>query len=239
MKFPGLVKSLWSCLPSRTRDNNNMGGGGKLRHRSEAARTVPCPHCARLFTDHHAVAQHAAGCRERQGTARQLPCPTCGKLYRYVSDAAQHFESGSCPGCPGREAARQVAYGFVANSAAGQRFLTAPLALTDGGYGAPLRLTCGAARSHVSAPSGTTGYLPPPDPNYNCPTCGKQFRALSDLMQHQSAKAACGGGGASGTLLSLPPRRAAGFGYVTELGTDDDASDYGDGSDDSDSDYYY
>jgi hypothetical protein len=65
---------------------------------------------------------------------RDVACPGCGKTYFTMGDSAQHFESGSCPSCPGAANARKTMYTLlrqresVANADGmfinGQRLLT-------------------------------------------------------------------------------------------------------------------
>ena len=123
-----------------------------------------------------------------------------------MGDAAQHFESGRCPSCPGQDNAMRAAYGFAREQ---EQRAGATGAFTNGG---PQMLTfngAGAQDYTVGYQSG--GY------NYNCPGCGKQFRQLSALLNHQQAKPACAGahhlaraigaGPAPGHALDAPAKR--------------------------------
>ena len=48
---------------------------------------------------------------------RTVSCPACGETrFRSSANAVQHFESGSCSSCPGRERARAAVHGFVARN---------------------------------------------------------------------------------------------------------------------------
>ena len=63
--------------------------------------------------------------RGAQGSApRNVACLVCGGgRFKSAAGAAQHVESGTCPGCRGRVNARRGIYDFVRRSAATQQFL--------------------------------------------------------------------------------------------------------------------
>lgn len=125
-----------------------------------------CPECSKRFADANSLAQHRHTHR-----ARSFPCPGCGELYRGMTDAAMHFESGSCNACRGKDAARRAAYDLVANQPGGSRFLTNPRMLTYDGQ--------------VGGGYSDSGH------NYQCHACGKTFGQLSSFMQHTQNRPAC------------------------------------------------
>ena len=96
-----------------------------------------------------------------QGSAaRNVACPVCGEVrFESAAGAVQHVESGTRPGCRGRENARRRIYDFVRRSAATQQFLNPAL---------------------MDRPSGVVVCEKP----YKCTRCPKEFRRRSDLMQH-------------------------------------------------------
>jgi len=101
-------------------------------------------------------------------------------MYRSMADTAQHFESGSCPHCPGAEEARRVAFGFARQmeERSGLRFTTAQKMLTFNDDGEQ---------------DYRQGYDAHGD-NYACPGCGKAFRALHSMLSHIQARPQCQGG---------------------------------------------
>jgi hypothetical protein len=133
--------------------------------------TVFCDECGGQFPDENSLRQH-----KRTHQPRTFACPGCNRMYRGLTDTALHFESGSCAGCKGQENARRAAYQLVAQQAkGGSNFLTNPLMLTDGG-------------------SASVGGYSKEGPNYRCPSCGKTFRLVSALMQHQQSTACIAAG---------------------------------------------
>eukprot|EP00320_Phaeocystis_rex_P002738 CAMPEP_0119077334 /NCGR_PEP_ID=MMETSP1178-20130426/94467_1 /TAXON_ID=33656 /ORGANISM="unid sp, Strain CCMP2000" /LENGTH=107 /DNA_ID=CAMNT_0007059685 /DNA_START=9 /DNA_END=332 /DNA_ORIENTATION=- len=101
-----------------------------------------------------------------------------------MADTAQHFESGSCPHCPGADAARRAAYGYARQMEAGSgmQFTSGPRMLTFNGDGTQ---------------DWSAGYDADADNNYSCPQCGKNFRALHSMLSHVQSRPQCQGGNAS------------------------------------------
>lgn len=98
---------------------------------------------------------------------RNVSCPICGETrFKSGANAVQHVESGYCRGCQGRERARQAIYDFSSRQSAMQQYLTDRPLLTYGGSN-----------------QSTVPELP-----YQCPECSRQFRQLSQLLQHQDQK---------------------------------------------------
>ena len=96
---------------------------------------------------------------------RNVACPVCGdQKFRSGANAVQHVESGYCRGCRGQEQARDQIYRFASSKKTMQPYLNGTPLLTNGSDG------------------GT------PDFPYSCQQCSKQFRQLSQLMQHQDQK---------------------------------------------------
>jgi len=106
--------------------------------------------------------------------ARTVPCLACGRMYRCMAGMANHFESGSCPHCPGADNARRQAYAFVRQQAPG--YTNAP----------PMLLTFNGAGEQDL----TQGYVNGGQ-NYRCPTCQKSFSALHSMLSHIQARAQC------------------------------------------------
>lgn len=123
-----------------------------------------CHQCGREFETQNNRDQHMQTHRKRT-----VECPGCGGYYKSATDAALHFETGYCPGCPGRSRARQVAYDYTRRH--GRQFINDQKLLTYDGGG---------------------GWEDGGD-NYRCPGCRKAFSALASLMQHQEAKSSCRG----------------------------------------------
>mmetsp|Transcript_22829 Transcript_22829/g.27597 ORF Transcript_22829/g.27597 Transcript_22829/m.27597 type:complete len:213 (-) Transcript_22829:135-773(-) len=103
--------------------------------------------------------------------ARTVPCPGCGRLYKQMSGVVGHFESGSCPSCPGQDRAKEVAYNFARSHDRNGSFTHPQLLLENGGQGG----------------GGWQAY----GDNYHCQGCGRNFHALRSLMQHQEARPQC------------------------------------------------
>ena len=157
-----------------------------------------CGTCGRFCCNQHALDQHQPHCLAKQ-QPRTLPCPGCGQLYRQIADAAQHFESGYCRGCPGLANARQVAHSYVRSQNGGANFLT------NGGQQQLIGY-------HDNNNNGSN-WQPPPTANYTCPGCRREFNALGSLMQHQAARQQCRAGGGPPNHLAItqggglvPPR---------------------------------
>ena len=118
---------------------------------------------------------------QQEARTRTVACPGCGKMHFTMGDTAQHFESGRCPSCPGQDNARRAAYGFVRQQE--QRAGTAG-AFTNGQQ---MLTYNGSGQVDHTAGYESGAY------NYSCPGCGKQFRSMSALLNHQQAKPQCRG----------------------------------------------
>ena len=119
-----------------------------------------CGTCGRSFRSQNEVDMHMQVHRPKT-----LGCPIC-KVSRFGSgaNAVQHVESGSCPGCLGKENARDQIFRFASSKGQMQQFITPMLEYQGNGH------------------SGT------PDFPYCCHPCNKYFRQLSQLLQHQDQK---------------------------------------------------
>ena len=115
---------------------------------------------------------------------RNVPCPVCGEQrFRSATNAVQHVESGACSGCRGRDNARQRIYEFIGNVQVGNKMfniLTCSLMFiylqgSQGMLANPpaLEYNCGTRTGAV------------PDIPYKCQACGKKYKQVSSLMQHQ------------------------------------------------------
>eukprot|EP00967_Tisochrysis_lutea_P094708 scaffold137776_cov28-Tisochrysis_lutea.AAC.1 len=111
--------------------------------------------------------------------SRDVPCPGCGKRYFDIVGTAQHFESGCCPACPGRENAGRQMYALArqreANGGAEGMFTNSQKMLTFDQYGER---------------DWSDGYVGGGN-NYHCPTCGRQFATLNSMLQHVTMKSTC------------------------------------------------
>jgi ribosomal protein L44E len=120
--------------------------------------------------------------REQPAEKRQrtVACPGCGRMHYTMGDTAQHFESGSCPSCPGQENARRAAYALARQreQQAGQQGL-----FTNGG---PALLTFNGD----GAQDFTQGYQEA-GLNYHCPACGKGFKTMGGMINHVQARPQC------------------------------------------------
>lgn len=116
-------------------------------------------------------------------------------MYRCLTDGAKHFESGSCVACIGQSNARRTVYSFVQTQKGGQKYLSAPLLLTNG--------------------ENQQGGYSDSGPNYRCQTCAKTFKLLSGMLQHLTNSPQCGDSGAHVNVrlgpghpaLPEPPRK--------------------------------
>lgn len=132
-----------------------------------------CTECGQSFRDQNSLEQHQHKHRERN-----FPCPGCGKRYRGMTDAAMHFESGSCEACRGQDNARRAAHQLVLSQPGGRNFLASrPLMLDYNGQG-----------------SGDN-YEYTGNQDYECAACHRRFSLLSSLMQHQQNRPQCLAGG--------------------------------------------
>jgi Zn-finger nucleic acid-binding protein len=92
-------------------------------------------------------------------------CPLCGvQRFRSQANAVQHVEAGACPNCPGREAARNGVYNFVARNQETRHMLSSQPQLEYTGSGASYDI---------------------PERPYKCNLCERNFKDLGGMMQHQ------------------------------------------------------
>jgi DNA-directed RNA polymerase subunit RPC12/RpoP len=124
--------------------------------------TFCCNMCNRSFANQNELNMHMQVHRPRN-----VSCPVCGdRRFASAANAVQHVESGYCRGCRGADNARRQIYDFANKQRPLQRYLTDPPRLTNGEY----------------HPNGM------PEFPYRCPDCGKCFRQMSQLLQHQDNK---------------------------------------------------
>lgn len=150
--------------------NNQLRRGDDARCIDCCQMLYECDVCRREFRGRSQYEAH-----RRTHQPKVVPCPGCGKMHRSIADTTSHFETGYCPSCPGRDAARRTVHRFVQGAAGGQRFLT----------GAP-QLTYGDEPSGGWQADGN---------NFRCPSCQRQFKTFGALMSHQEAKPQCRSGG--------------------------------------------
>ena len=119
-----------------------------------------CQICGRYFNNRNNLNMHMQVHRPRN-----VACPVCGDCrFATGANAVQHVESGYCTGCRGQDNARQQIYDFASGQRKMNQYMT-PMLEYDG-YGS----------NQV------------PDFPYQCQPCGKMFRHLSQLLQHQDQK---------------------------------------------------
>ena len=113
----------------------------------------------------------------KRARTRDIPCPASGKMYASMSATASHFESGSCPHCPGQEAAGRAAYAFARQreQQSGMRFTTGQQLLTFNGDGSQ---DFGYGYQHGAK-------------NYACPSCGKGFAKMQGMLSHIEQRPQC------------------------------------------------
>lgn len=147
---------------------------------------VQCPHCYGTFSSQNALEMHLIKCQPtcyecgrtfrrkhdldqhmKVHRAKNVSCPVCG-VQRFASgaDAVAHVESGYCDGCQGKDNARRQIYGFARAKA--------PHFLTDVPLIEDIR----------------DGSFQVPDKAYRC-GCGRTFRDLSSMMNHQADSSRC------------------------------------------------
>jgi DNA-directed RNA polymerase subunit RPC12/RpoP len=152
--------------------NQWMKGDGESRckacvdghHTAAAYCTVSysCSACSRSFNSQNELDMHMQVHRPRN-----VACPVCGDTrFASAANAVQHVESGYCSGCLGADNARQQIYNFASQQQQLQSYLSAVPRLTNG-------------RDQDNSV---------PDLPYRCPDCGKSFRQMGQLLQHQDNK---------------------------------------------------
>lgn len=123
-----------------------------------------CHQCARSFNSSNQLNMHMQVHRQKN-----VSCPVCGDTrFGSSANAVQHVESGYCTGCTGQDNARQQIYEFSSGKGAMRNYMTETARLTYGDHGA--------------------SYDAVPDYPYCCRPCNKQFRNMSQLLQHQDNK---------------------------------------------------
>merc|ERR1712106_664629 len=96
---------------------------------------------------------------------RTVSCPLCKEQrFRSATNAVQHVESGACNGCKGKDNARENIYKFIGSNNASRSLLAHRPALDYDGRSAGGRV---------------------PDLPYECRACGRKYKQVSSLMQHQ------------------------------------------------------
>ena len=103
---------------------------------------------------------------------KDTPCPGCGRKFRGAIGSVCHYECGKCRSNPCASSARRTAYEVARR--AGADFLVKRIAY--GEY---------ATDSDESDGYESDGY------NYRCNACGKEFKLLNALMQHQKNRSQC------------------------------------------------
>jgi DNA-directed RNA polymerase subunit RPC12/RpoP len=122
-----------------------------------------CEECQRTFNSSNELNMHRQVHRPRN-----VSCPLCGlRNFRSGANAVQHVESGYCTGCIGQDNARQRIYEF-ASTRQEMRSMLSNAPMIQDGY--------------------NSGQRAVPNNPYQCNCCGRQFHALSQLMQHQDQK---------------------------------------------------
>ena len=129
-----------------------------------AVTVFQCHQCARSFNSSNELNMHMQVHRQKN-----VSCPVCGDTrFGSSANAVQHVESGYCTGCTGQDNARQQIYEFSSGKGAMRNYMTETARLTYGDHGA--------------------SYDAVPDYPYCCRPCNKQFRNMSQLLQHQDNK---------------------------------------------------
>ena len=94
---------------------------------------------------------------------RQIDCIVCHtKKFATMGHVVQHVESGRCVGCSGKDNARKMIHQYIRNSNQGQLLV---------GYD----------------PQNSDSDSDSDEPSYKCSSCGKVFRLLSSMLEHQRA----------------------------------------------------
>ena len=134
--------------------------------KGQQSTAVYCPECNKMFDHPSGNRKHIENMLRQHMQVHQprtVSCPVCGdQRFRSTTNAVQHVESGSCRGCKGKENARKQIYEFIGSREESRRLLAETPALEWGG--------------------GERGV---PDLPYKCQVCGKRYKQVSSLMQHQ------------------------------------------------------
>ena len=117
-----------------------------------------CEVCGKSFPDENQLTQH-----KKVHRPKDTACPICREVrFASSSNVVAHVESGHCPGCPGKEVARDQLFRFV------NRHAPSLLVPRIEFYGHDAR-------------DQTVPQYP-----YRCTYCNKQFAALSSQMNHEN-----------------------------------------------------
>lgn len=155
-------RTQWTKGVGLSRCANCVDGGGGGGGGGGYYHRYQCGECFREFANQNELNQHMQVHRPRT-----VACPICHETrFRSGANAVQHVESGYCTGCLGQDNARQQIYQFASAQIGMRPYMSSVPQLTYGGS------------SHGAAPEYP----------YSCNECNKQFRQLSQLMQHQDAK---------------------------------------------------
>ena len=101
-------------------------------------------------------------------------------LNRSQANAVQHVEVGACPNCPGKEAARNGVYNFIARHQV----------VVDHQFRWKVTKVFQETRHMLSSQPqleyvGSAARYNIPDRPYQCPQCDKKFKHMGGMMQHQ------------------------------------------------------
>lgn len=141
--------------------SNQWSKGNGTSRCKDCVSLYQCQECHRKFHNSNELKMHMQTHRPRN-----IACPVCGEgQFRSGANAVQHVESGYCSCCRGVENARQQVYEFARKQRGMKPYLN----------GRPL-LTYGGCDDEV------------PDYPYKCQECSRNFRQLSQLLQHQDNK---------------------------------------------------
>jgi len=133
--------------------------------------SATCPTCQAVFDKGPNRRANENSLKEHMQVhePRSVCCPLCGEQrFRSPINAVQHVESGSCPSCPGREAARRGIYSFIARNQVTQQML--------------------ATQPQLHHSSSRRGGGEVPEQPYQCTSCARTFASLSAMLQHQASK---------------------------------------------------
>ena len=147
---------------------------------------IYCPECDKKFDHPSGNKKYIQNMLKQHMQAhmpRTVACPICGEqnMFRSTTNAVQHVESGACPGCKGEGNARQQVYDFISNKKVEDWICDLSRYYI---------VTCQESRGLLATPpalewGGAGGAGAVPDLPYKCQNCGKMFRQVSALMQHQ------------------------------------------------------
>merc|ERR1712192_54656 len=162
-----------TCPKCDSRIWNDSGDTVKLRedlwkHMAEPHDvSATCPTCYKVFNSWESKRENQNCMEQHQQVHRILlyQCPLCGvQRFRAQASAVQHVESGGCPKCRGRVAARNGVYNFVATNQETRHMLSEQPRILYDGY---------VARYDI------------PKRPYKCDQCNKRFTTLGGMMHHQ------------------------------------------------------